>query len=64
LWERLHVQEKELNKWENNLLAREDDVMAAERALGRARMECNAERDWVEAVQQDNQARLRTSTAG
>jgi hypothetical protein len=64
LWEWLYVQEKELNKWENNLLAREDDVMAAERALGRARMECNAERDWVEAIQQDNQARLHTSTAG
>jgi hypothetical protein len=31
-------------------MTREDDVVAAEHALGRARMECDTERDRVEAV--------------
>jgi hypothetical protein len=31
-------------------MAREGDLVAIERALGRARMECDVERDWAEAV--------------
>jgi hypothetical protein len=62
LRERFHVREKELNKRENTLMAREDDVVAAERALGRTRMECDAERDWVKAVRHDYWAWFCTST--
>jgi hypothetical protein len=62
LRERFHVREKELNKRENTLMAREDDVVAAERALGRTRMECDAERDWVKAVRHDYWAWFWTST--
>jgi hypothetical protein len=44
-------------------MAREkDDLAATERALGRARMECDVERDRAKAVQQDYQARMRGST--
>jgi hypothetical protein len=48
--EQLLVRERELDSRENALTAREDDLAATERALGRARMECKAKCDWVEAV--------------
>jgi hypothetical protein len=35
-----------------------NDVVAAERALGRAHMECDAEHDRVKAIQQDYWDRL------
>jgi hypothetical protein len=49
LWERLLVRERELDEWENALLAREQGVVEAEHALRKARMECNAihERAWA-----------------
>jgi hypothetical protein len=50
LRKRLLVQEKELNEQGNTLMAMEDDVGAAERALGRAHMECDAEHDRVKVV--------------
>jgi hypothetical protein len=37
--EQLLVQERELDKWENALLAREHGMVEAEHALGRVRME-------------------------
>jgi hypothetical protein len=64
LQEQLLVRERELDEWENALVARENGVVAAERALGRARMECDAEHDRVKAVQQDYWARLRASSIG
>jgi hypothetical protein len=45
-------------------MAWEDDLAAIERTLERARMECNAKCDRVEAVRQDYRARMRASTAG
>jgi hypothetical protein len=63
LQEQLLVQEKELDERQNNLVAREDDVVVAERALGRVRMVCNAKHDWVNTILQDYRARLRASTA-
>jgi hypothetical protein len=50
LRERRLVWEKELNNQENALVAREDNVVAVKHALGRARMECDAKRERVEAV--------------
>jgi phage protein D len=50
LWEQLLLRERELNEWENALMAREDDAVAAEHALGRACMECDVEHDRVEAI--------------
>jgi hypothetical protein len=44
-------------------MAREDDLVAAERALGRVRMECNIEHDQAKAIRQDYWARLCASTA-
>jgi hypothetical protein len=43
--EQLLVRERELDERENALMARENDVVAAKRALGRARIECDAEHD-------------------
>jgi hypothetical protein len=45
LWEQLLVRERRLDEWENTLLAREHGVVEAERVLGRARMECDANHD-------------------
>jgi hypothetical protein len=45
-------------------MARENNLVAAECALGRARMECDAKRDRAMTVQQDYWARLRASIAG
>jgi hypothetical protein len=64
LQEQLLVQERELGSRENALIAWEDDLAATERALGRARMECDAECDRAEAVQWDYRARMRASTVG
>jgi hypothetical protein len=50
LRKRLLVREKELNEQGNTLMAMEDDVGAAEHALGRAHMECDAEHDRVKVV--------------
>jgi hypothetical protein len=50
LWEQLLLRERELNEWENALMAREDDAVATEHALGRACMECDVEHDRVEAI--------------
>jgi hypothetical protein len=60
--EQLLVQERELDKWENALLAREHGVVEAERALGRVRMECNAVNDQAGAIQQDYRGRVHAST--
>jgi hypothetical protein len=46
------VWERELDEQENTLLAREQSVVEAERALGRARMECDAIHDQAGATQQ------------
>jgi hypothetical protein len=43
-------------------MERDDDVVAAEHALGRAHMECDAEHDWVVAIWTDYRARLHAST--
>jgi hypothetical protein len=59
----LLVREKELDSWENALMAREDDLAATERALGKACMECDAKCDRAEAVQQDYRAKMRATTA-
>jgi hypothetical protein len=48
--EQLLVRERELDSREKALTTREDDLAATERALGRARMECKAMCDRVEAV--------------
>jgi hypothetical protein len=64
LQEQLLVWERGLASRENDLMAREGDQVATERALGRARMECDVERDRAEAVLLDYRARLHTSTAG
>jgi hypothetical protein len=45
-------------------MAQEDNLAATKRALGRTHMECDTECDWVEAIWQDNWARMRASTAG
>jgi hypothetical protein len=45
-------------------MAREDDLVATERTLGRARMECDAECDRAEAVRWDYRAKMHASTAG
>jgi hypothetical protein len=63
LWEQLLVRERESDEQENAFLAREHDVVEAECALGRMRMECGAVHEQVGAVQQDYQARVRTTTA-
>jgi hypothetical protein len=63
LREQLYVWETEQDEWENAFLAREHDVVEAERALRRVCMECDAVRDRAGATQQDNWARLRASTA-
>jgi hypothetical protein len=63
LWEQLLVRERESDEQENAFLAREHDVVEAECALGRMRMECGAVHDQAGAVQQDYQARVRTTTA-
>jgi hypothetical protein len=44
-------------------VARENDVVATERALGREHMECDTEHDRVKGVHQDHRARLCASTA-
>jgi hypothetical protein len=59
LQERLLVQERE-----HALMAREDDFVAAEHALGRAHMECDNERDWAKASRWDYWTRLCASTVG
>jgi hypothetical protein len=56
--------ERELDEWENALVDRENGMVAAKRALGRARMACDAEHDRVKAVQWDYWVRLRASIAG
>jgi hypothetical protein len=43
--EQLPIQERELDSRENIRMAREDDLAATERALGRACVECDAECD-------------------
>jgi hypothetical protein len=63
LREQLLAWERELDERENALVTRENGVVAAERVLGRAHMECDAEHDRVKDVQQDYQARLHASTA-
>jgi hypothetical protein len=45
LREQLLVQERELDEQENALVARENNVVEAEHALGRAHMECDAAHD-------------------
>jgi hypothetical protein len=50
LWEQLLIRDRGLNERESALVTREDNVVAVERALGKARMECDAERDRVKAV--------------
>jgi hypothetical protein len=62
LQELLLVRERELDSQENALMAREDNLVATERTLGRACMECDTECDRVEAVRQDYQAKMRAST--
>jgi hypothetical protein len=42
----------------------EDKLVAIERALRRAHMECDAKCDRAEAVRQDYRARMRASTTG
>jgi hypothetical protein len=64
LRERLLAWERELNEREDALVVREHDVVAAEHALGRACMECNAEHDRVKTVQQVYWARMHASTTG
>jgi hypothetical protein len=64
LREQLCVRERELDKRESALMARENDMVAAKRALGRAHMECDVEHDWVKAVQQDYRASLCFSITG
>jgi hypothetical protein len=58
----LLVWERGLNKRESFPMARENDVVGTEHALERARMECDAEHDWVNVVQQDYRARWCAST--
>jgi hypothetical protein len=41
----LLVWERDPTRWEDTLMAREDDLASAERALGKAHMECDVERD-------------------
>jgi hypothetical protein len=60
----LLAQERELDEQENALVDRENCMVEAERAPGRARMECNAAHDRDGAIQQDYRARLCTSTTG
>jgi hypothetical protein len=43
-------------------MPREDDLAATEHALGRARMECDAECDRAEAGRWDYRPRMRAST--
>jgi hypothetical protein len=50
LQELLLVQERELVSWEGALMAREDDLVVAKRALWSTRMECDVEHDWAEAI--------------
>jgi hypothetical protein len=50
LQEQLLVRERELDSRENALMARKDNLAATERALGRARMECDTECHRAEAV--------------
>jgi hypothetical protein len=45
LWQQLLIRDRGLNERESALVTREDNVVAVERALGKARMECDAERD-------------------
>jgi hypothetical protein len=45
-------------------MSREDDLVVTERALGRARMECDAKCERVEVVRQDYRARICASIAG
>jgi hypothetical protein len=45
-------------------MAREDGLTASERALGRARMECDGECDQAEAIRQDYLARVRAFIVG
>jgi hypothetical protein len=59
----LLVQERELDERENTLLAKEHDVVEVERALRRARMECDAVHDRARAIQQDYHAKVCASTA-
>jgi hypothetical protein len=61
---RLLAWEKELHSRERVLMAREDGLAPSERAVGRARMECDDECDRAEAVRQDYQARVRAFIAG
>jgi hypothetical protein len=53
-----------LASWENAIMATEGGLVATERALGKACIECNVKRDSIEAIWQDYQAKLRASTAG
>jgi hypothetical protein len=62
--EQLLVRERELDSQENAFMSREDDLVVTERALGRARMECDAKCERVEVVRQDYRARIRASIAG
>jgi hypothetical protein len=54
LREQFYVWEMEQDEWENAFLAREHNVVEAERALRRVCMECDAIRDQAGAAQQDN----------
>jgi hypothetical protein len=64
LREQLLAWERELDERENALVARLNGVVEVKRALGRVRMECDADHDRAGAVQQDYRARLCASTTG
>jgi hypothetical protein len=63
LRKQLLVRERELDEWENALLAREHGMVEEERPLGRARIECDAKHDRTGAIQQDYRAKVHTSIA-
>jgi hypothetical protein len=64
LWGELLAQERKLDIREGAIVAWEDSLLAFECALGRARIECDAECDQSEAARQDYQARIHAFTAG
>jgi hypothetical protein len=63
LQEQLLLRERELHDQERALVARENGVVEAEHALGRARMECDAVHDQPMIIQQDYLARVCAFTA-
>jgi hypothetical protein len=64
LQEQLLARERKLDERENTLLAKEHGNVKAERALMRARMECDATLDRARVIKKDYHARLHTSTTG